>query len=83
MQVSNMGDDARWRKRCLEPGRVPRHRCQRSREDLEDELREVVQLVEATVTWAEQDTHPWELFIRKLHEMFLRVLKALKQKENR
>ena len=49
---------------------------------MEDQLQEVVQLVEAGVTWAEQDTHPWELFIRRVHEMFLRVLKARKQKEH-
>ena len=78
VRVSGMGEEARWRKRCLELGRVPRHRCQRALEDVEDQLREVVQLVEASVTWAEQDTHPREVFIRKLHEMFLRVLKAHK-----
>ena len=82
VRVSGMGEDARWRKRCLELGRVPRHRCQRPLEDVEDQLREVVQLVEAGVTWAEQDTHPWELFIRRLHEMFLRALKARKQQED-
>ena len=69
VRVSGMGEDARWRKRCLELGRVSRHRCQRPLEDVDDQLREEVQLVEAGVTWAEQDTHPWELFICRLHEM--------------
>ena len=50
---------------------MSRHRCQRPLEDVDDQLREEVQLVEAGVTWAEQDTHPWELFIYRLHEMFL------------
>ena len=82
VRVSGMGEYARWRRRCLELGRVSRHRCQRPLEDVDDQLREEVQLVEAGMTWAEQDAHPWELFICKLHEMFLRVLKARKQRED-
>ena len=78
VRESGMGEDARLRKKCLELGRVPRHRCQRPLEDVEDQLREVGQLVEAGVKWAEQDTHPWELFIH----VFLWVLKARKQKED-
>ena len=38
--------------------------------------------MEAGVTWAEQDTHSWELFNCRLHETFLRVLKARKQRED-
>ena len=35
-------------------------------------------LAEAGVTWAAQDTHPWQLFAMKLHEMFLGVLRDRK-----
>ena len=45
---------------------------------LEDRLREVDRLAEAGATWAAQDTHPWQLFAMKLHEMFLGVLRERK-----
>ena len=35
-------------------------------------------LAEAGAAWAAQDTHPWQLFAMKLHEMFLGVLRDRK-----
>ena len=72
--ASGIGEGERWRKRCMDLGRVPRHWLQRPLEDVEDRLREVDRLAEAGATWAAQDTHPWQLFAMKLHEMFLGVL---------
>ena len=41
-------------------------------------LWEVDRLAEAGAAWAAQDTHPWQLFAMKLHEMFLGVLRDCK-----
>ena len=76
--ASGIGEGERWRKRCMDPGRVPRHWLQRPLEDVEDRLREVDRLAEAGATWAAQDTHPWQLFAMKLHEMFLGILRDRK-----
>ena len=75
---SGIGEGERWRKRFMDRGRVPRHWLQRPLEDVEDRLREVDCLAEAGATWAAQDTHPWQLFAMKLHEMFLGVLRECK-----
>ena len=76
--ASGIGEGERWRKRCMDLGRVPRHWLQRPLEDVEDRLREVDRLAEAGAAWAAQDTHPWQLFAMKLHEMFLGVLRDCK-----
>ena len=76
--ASGIGEGERWRKRCMDLGRVPRHWLQRPLEDVEDRLREVDRLAEAGAAWAAQDTHPWQLFAMKLHEMFLGVLRDRK-----
>ena len=59
--ASCIGEGERWRKRCMDLGRVPRHWLQRPLEDVEDRLREVDRLVEAGAAWAAQDDHPWQL----------------------
>ena len=80
--ASGIGEGERWRKRCMDLGRVPRHWLQRPLEDVEDRLREVDALAEAGAAWAAQDTHPWQLFAMKLHEMFLGVLRDRKGADN-
>ena len=55
-----------------------RHWLQRPPEDVEDHLREVDALAEAGAAWVVHDTHPWQLFAMKLHEMFLGVLRDRK-----
>ena len=67
---------------CMDLGRVPRHWLQRPLEDVEDRLQEVDRLAEAGAKWAAQNTHPWQLFAMKLHEMFLSVLQERKGAED-
>ena len=76
--ASGIGEGERWRKRCTDLGKVPRHWLQRPLEDMQDRLREVDRLAEAGAAWAARDTHPWQLFAMKLHEMFLGVLRDRK-----
>ena len=76
--ASGIGEGERWRKRCMDLGRVPRHWLQRRLDDVEDRLREVHTLAKAGAAWAAKDTHPWQVFAMKLHEMFLGVLRDLK-----
>ena len=76
--TSGIGEGERWRKRCMDLGRVPRHWLQRPLEDVEDRLREVDTLAEAGAAWAAYDTHLWQRFAMKLHEMFLGVLRDRK-----
>ena len=82
VQMSGMGEDTRWRKQCLELGRVPAHRCRRPLQEVEDLIRETNKLVEAGAQWAEEDKHPWDIFAHWLHEMFLLVLRACKVVED-
>ena len=82
VRASSIGEGERWRKRCMDLGKVPRQWLQRPVKDVEDRLRQVDRLAEAGATWAAQDTHPWQLFAMKLHEMFLSVLRERKGADN-
>ena len=81
VRASGIGEGERWRKRCMDLGRVSTQ-LQRPLEDVKDRLREVDRLAEAGAKWVAQDTHPWQLFAMKLHEMFLSVLLECKGAED-
>ena len=70
VNVIGMGEDSRWSKRCKEMNRIPRSWLLQPQEHIEDLMMEMDTLGAAGEKSAEQDKHPWEVFVMCLHNKF-------------